>query len=93
MAPTDANRKLLALYSNVSEDLGYGEVIAVDPRKAGAADISFVAEHVDMALDGLGLMGAGGHTKDEVADMSSFKKNIQKAAILMHRLSVSYKTN
>lgn len=86
MPPTEANRKLLTMYSKVSESLGYGEVIAVDPRKAGAADISFVAEYVDMALDGLGLMGTGGHTKDEVADMSSLKKNTQKAALLMYRL-------
>jgi len=61
-------------------------VVAVNPRKAGAADISFVADHVAMALDGLGLMGKGGHTKDEVADMTSFGKNIEKAALLIHRL-------
>jgi glutamate carboxypeptidase len=87
MAPTDGNRALLALYSDVSESLGYGPVIAVNPRNAGAADISFAADHVEMALDGLGLMGSGGHTKDEVADISSFSKNIHKAAILIYRLS------
>jgi glutamate carboxypeptidase len=32
-------------------------------------------------------MGSGGHTKDEVADMSSFAKNMKKAAILIYRLS------
>lgn len=89
MAPTDNNRSLLALYSDVSESLGYGPVIAVNPRNAGAADISFAADHVLMALDGLGLMGSGGHTKDEIADMSSFNKNMHKAAILIHRLSLS----
>ncbi|MFT4747735.1 MAG: glutamate carboxypeptidase [Congregibacter sp.] len=40
-----------------------------------------------MSLDGLGLMGSGGHTKDEVADMSSFIKNMRKTAILIYRLS------
>jgi len=70
----------------VSESLGYGPVVAVNPRNAGAADISFTADHVDMALDGLGLMGSGGHTKDEVADMTSFNKNMHKAAILIYRL-------
>jgi glutamate carboxypeptidase len=87
MAQTPANLNLLALYSRVSEDLGYGIITAVDPRNAGAADISFAASHVDMSLDGLGLMGSGGHTKDEVADMSSFAKNMKKAAILIYRLS------
>lgn len=89
MAPKTGNKKLLALYSTISQELGYGSVLAVNPRKAGAADISFVADHVDMALDGLGLMGSGGHTKDEVADMDSFDKNMHKAAILLHRLSSS----
>ena len=86
MAPTENNYKLLSLYSEVSESLGYGSVVAVNPRNAGAADISFAADHVDMAMDGLGLMGSGGHTKDEVADMTSFSKNMHKAAILIYRL-------
>jgi glutamate carboxypeptidase len=87
MAPTEANRQLLQQYSRVSQSLGYGPVRAVDPRRAGAADISFAANHVEMALDGLGLMGTGGHTKDEVADMMSLAQNAHKAAILIYRLS------
>ncbi len=87
MAPTAGNAKLLTLYSGISEKLGYGPVVAVNPRKAGAADISFAADHVDMALDGLGLMGIAGHTKDETADMTSFKRNIEKAALLIYALS------
>jgi len=87
MAPTDNNRKLLAVYDQISQDLGYGPVVAVDPRKAGAADISFAADHVEMALDGLGLMGDGGHTKDEVADMNTFQQNTRKATLLIYRLS------
>jgi glutamate carboxypeptidase len=87
MAPRQPNYDLLSMYSDVSESLGYGKVAAVNPRNAGAADISFTAGYVDMAMDGLGLMGSGGHTKDEVADMTSFAKNMHKAAILMYRLS------
>ncbi len=87
MAPTEGNARLLALYSGISEKLGYGPIAAVNPRKAGAADISFAADHVDMALDGMGLMGTGGHTKNEAADMTSFKKNIEKAALLIHALA------
>lgn len=87
MAPTSGNQELLRLYSDVSESLGYNPVVAVNPRNAGAADISFTAGLVDMGLDGLGLMGRGGHTKDEVADITSLVKNTQKAAILIYRLS------
>ncbi len=88
MGPTEANKKLLGLYSAVSQSFGYGEVMAVNPRKAGAADISFTAGYVDAALDGLGLMGTGGHTKDETADMSTLKRNTTKAAVLIYRLSL-----
>lgn len=87
MGPSAGNKKLLAMYNDISESLGYGSVKAVNPRNAGAADISFTAGLVEMSLDGLGLMGTGGHTKDEVADISSLEKNAQKAAILIHRLS------
>ncbi|MFQ3235930.1 MAG: glutamate carboxypeptidase [Paraglaciecola sp.] len=87
MAQSQGNLALLAKYSQVSVDLGFGPVLAVDPLRAGAADISFAAAHVNMALDGLGLMGSGGHTKDEVADMTSFGQNMQKSALLLYRLS------
>jgi glutamate carboxypeptidase len=88
MQHTAANQALLALYSQVSVDLGYAPITAVNPRNAGAADISFVAEYVDMAIDGMGLMGDGGHTKDEVADMQTFTQNIEKTAVLLYRLSI-----
>jgi glutamate carboxypeptidase len=87
MSPSAGNKKLLAEYSAVSEAIGLGAVVAVDPRKAGAADISFVAEHVDMALDGLGLMGWGGHTVKEVADIGTLNSQSKRAALLMWRLS------
>ena len=86
MAPSTGNTRLLNIYNQISLDLGYGEVRAVDPRKAGAADISFVAEHVDMAIDGLGLMGSGGHTENEVADMLTLRQQTIRAALLMYRL-------
>ncbi len=87
MSPSDGNKKLLSMFSGVSESLGFGEVIAVNPMNAGAADISFTAGYVEMGLDGLGLMGKGGHTKGEVADITSLSKNIQKTAVLIYRLS------
>ncbi|MBD0409614.1 M20/M25/M40 family metallo-hydrolase [Pseudoalteromonas distincta] len=86
MALTDGNKKLLELYSDASNDLGFNKVVAANPRNAGAADISFAANHVDMALDGLGLMGSGAHTKNETADLTSLDKNIKKTALLIYRL-------
>ena len=40
-----------------SRAAGLPPVGPVDPARAGAADISFVAGRVEMALDGLGLKG------------------------------------
>ena len=91
MAPTQANEKLLAMYNKISLELGFGQVSAVDPRRAGAADISFAANHVDMAIDGLGLMGDGGHTDNEIADMKTFSQQMKRAALLIYRLSLSGK--
>ena len=87
MAPTEGNAKLLAMYSAVSEDFGFGPVTAINPRKAGAADISFVADKVDMAIDGIGLMGTGGHTVEEMADLETLDSQAIRAAVLLYRLS------
>jgi glutamate carboxypeptidase len=86
LAPTDGNFKLLSYFTQVSKDLGFGEVVAVHPRKAGAADISFTAEYVDMAMDGLGLGSSGGHTINETADPRTLSTQSKRTAILLHRL-------
>jgi glutamate carboxypeptidase len=87
MAPTDGNRRLLALYDAVSRDLGQGPVTAVDPSKAGAADISFVAGLVPMAIDGVGLSGRDDHTDKETADLRMLPALTKRAALLIFRLS------
>lgn len=87
MAPSDGNYALLEMFNQVSQDLGLGNVRAVNPRNAGAADISFVANDVEMAMDGVGLMGAGGHTLDEVADLRTLGLQTKRVAVLLHRLS------
>jgi glutamate carboxypeptidase len=87
MSPSEGNQRLLKIYDAVSRDLGFGEVKAVDPRRAGAADISFVAQEVKMALDGLGLLGGGAHTPDEFADLRTFQIQSQRLAVLLLRLS------
>ena len=87
LAPTDGNRKLLAMYDQASRDIGTGPVTADDPDRAGAADVSFVAAHVPMILDGIGLMGDGGHTVEETADLRTLPTQTKRAALLMYRLS------
>jgi glutamate carboxypeptidase len=87
LAPTDGNRRLLALFDEASRDLGFGPVEAVDPSRAGAADISFTAGLVEMALDGIGLMGTGGHTVEETADLRTLPMQAKRVAVLLHRLA------
>jgi len=87
LAPSDGNRRLLALYDRASRDLGFGEVTAVDPSRAGAADVSFTEGLVDMALDGIGLMGDGGHTAKETADLRTLPSQAKRMAVTLLRLS------
>ena len=61
----------------------------MDPRAAGAADISFVAGDVEMAIDAVGLKGKGDHTVDETADLRLLPVQIKRTAILLHRLTTA----
>ena len=87
LAPSEGNYMLMTLYGEVSEDLGFGPVAAVDPRKAGAADVSFTSGLVRQAIDGAGLMGWGGHTENEIADMSTLPRQGKRMAVLLYRLA------
>lgn len=87
LAPVQGNRDLLAIYDRASQDLGFGPVAAVDPRDAGAADISFCSGRVRGALCGLGLMGTGGHTLEETADLGTLTSQAKRAALLIWRLA------
>lgn len=87
LAPVAGNYELLDYFSKVSNDLGFGNVRAVNPRDAGAADISFTAPFVEMAMDGLGPGSAGGHTVNETADPRTISMQAKRAAVLMYRLS------
>lgn len=89
LAPTQGNYQLLSYFDQVSRDLGYGPVTAVNPRDAGAADISFTSGYVDMAMDGLGPRSAGGHTINETADPRTLAMQAKRAAILLYRLTRS----
>jgi glutamate carboxypeptidase len=85
LAPTAGNARLLAVYDKASRDLGFGPVIAVNPDKAGAADVSFIAGDAKMILDGVGLMGRDDHTPGETADLSTLPSQTKRAAITLYR--------
>jgi len=86
MAPTSGNEAVLAILSQASQDLGYGPVSAYDPGKRGAADISFVAGYLD-AIDGIGIEGRGAHGLEEEIDLATLPMLIERAALLMYRIS------
>ncbi|MBO3697629.1 M20/M25/M40 family metallo-hydrolase [Roseivirga sp. E12] len=85
-APTDGNYQLMNAFSKVSQDLGFGEVGAVNPADAGAADISFTSAYISMGIDGMGMSGADDHTINETGDIRALPKQSKRAAVLMYRL-------
>ena len=89
MAPTAGNKRLLAMYDRASRDIGGGPVVAVDPSRAGAADVSFVAGIVPMIIDGIGLSGHDDHTDKETADLRMLAPQTKRAALVMYRLTQS----
>lgn len=85
MQPTEGNMQLLETLNQVSLDLEQGEVLAYDPGKRGAADVSFVAQYVD-CLDGLGTMGSNAHTPEETVNLNTIEALTKRTAILIYRL-------
>ena len=86
MSPTPGNYALLEQLNQISQELGFGPVVAVDPGLRGAADVSFAAPYAD-SLDGLGVVGTGGHTVGEKVDLSSIPIMTKRAAVFIHRLT------
>ena len=87
MAPTDGNRRLLAQYDQASRALGFVPVQAVDPSRAGAADVAFIAGIVPMTIDGVGLSGHDDHSDKETADLRMLPVQTKRAAVLLARLT------
>ena len=75
------------LYDSASRDLGLGRVEAVSPDRAGAADVSFIAGHVPMIIDAVGMKGSDGHTVNETADLRALPVQAKRAAVTILRLS------
>ncbi len=87
LSPSEGNRKLLAMLDLASRDLGLGGLEPVDPSRAGAADVSFLAGRVPMIVDALGLKGSGGHTVQERARLKSLGWQAQRVAVTLSRLA------
>ena len=91
LAPGPGNERLLGMYDRASRDLGLGPVSAVSPDRAGAADVSFVAGHVPMIIDAIGLKGRDDHSPSETADLRSLPIQAKRAAVLFSRLIAGQK--
>jgi glutamate carboxypeptidase len=86
MAVTPGNLKLLALYSQASDDAGLGKVDAVPAEARGAGDIQFAAPFVD-SLDGLGVSGNGAHSPSEDLEVATLERAAIRAALMLYRLT------
>lgn len=86
MTPTDENYALLKQLDQVSQDLGFGKVEALDPGERGAGDIAFIS-HLIPGLDGLGGKGGNSHAPGEWAELDSLPILIKRAAVLIYRLT------
>lgn len=86
MAPKEGNNRLLAIIDSISQDMGIGKTVAGDPGSRGAGDISYIAKYVD-CIDGLGSSGKGAHAAGETINLKEFPYLIQRAAILIYRLT------
>ncbi|MGQ3889525.1 M20/M25/M40 family metallo-hydrolase [Legionella sp. CNM-1927-20] len=86
MPPKKTNLKLLKVYNDISLQLGYGKVTALDPGMRGAGDISHVTAIVPYALAGLGPVGSGAHSEKETLNTQSLLIQTERAALLMYQL-------
>ena len=70
MFPTES-KEILGALSQVSQDLGFGEVNAYDPGRRGAADI-FVCGQPCTGPRRIGKYGDGAHTPNETVNLKTF---------------------
>ncbi|MBA3657339.1 MAG: M20/M25/M40 family metallo-hydrolase [Gemmatimonadaceae bacterium] len=86
MPPTPGNYSVLAIEDSVSQALGRGPIVALDPGQRGAGDISYISNYVD-ALDGIGVTGPGQHTPNEEIYLPSLRRASERAAVMIYRIS------
>jgi glutamate carboxypeptidase len=87
MTPVEGNYALLKQLDQVSRDLGFGPVEALDPGDRGAGDIAFISGIVP-GLDGLGIGGGrNSHAAGEAASAENLSMLTKRAALLIYRLT------
>ena len=87
MTPVEGNYELLKKLDQVSKDLGFGPVEALDPGDRGAGDIAFISGIIP-GLDGIGMSGSSNsHAKGESANISNLPMLAKRAAVLIYRLT------
>jgi glutamate carboxypeptidase len=86
MPVTAAGEALLARYDSASRALGYPPVRAMDAANRGAGDLSFVAPYIP-GLDGMGALGTGAHSPQELVNLPTLEMQTARAAVLMVRLA------
>jgi glutamate carboxypeptidase len=87
MTPTEGNYALLKQLGQVSQDLGFAKVEALDPGDRGAGDIGVISNMLP-GLDGLGIdSGGNSHAAGEWTNIDSLPMLTKRAAILIYRLT------
>ena len=86
MPQTEGNQRILAAYSQASEDAGLGHIAGRAALDGGAGDIQFAAPYVD-CLDGIGTAGNGSHSDEEEMQIASVERSAVRAALLIYRLT------
>jgi glutamate carboxypeptidase len=86
MPITPAGEALLGQYDAASQALGYPALRAMDAANRGAGDLSFVAPYIP-GLDGMGALGAGAHSPQELVNLPTLEMQTARAAVLMMRLA------
>jgi glutamate carboxypeptidase len=86
MEPSEKNENLRKVVDQISRDMGLGPVQSGDPGSRGAGDVSFVSQYLP-CLDGLGASGKGAHSIEENINLKEYPFLIQRAALLMYRLT------
>ena len=86
MELTEKNTQLMNLISKTNEALGFGPLIAIDPRQKGAADIAYIDSSIP-AVDGLGAVGEFDHSADEFMKIDETIDATKRLALFLYQLS------
>ncbi len=86
MESSQNNVELMKELEKVNIALGFGKLVATDPRDKGAADIAYIDPKIP-ALDGLGGVGEFDHSTDEYMDIEQTIKATQRLALFLYQVS------